>query len=707
LELGRLGRYEIRGELGRGTMGVVYRGHDPVIDRAVALKSVLVPSALPEAERARFFSRFMLEAQVAGKLIHPNIVVTYDAAIDPASGLAFIAMELVEGESLARLLEVRRRLDWRRAVEIGAQLAAALDHAHRQGVVHRDLKPANVLLTAAGVPKLADFGIAKVAAAELTQPGTILGTPYFMSPEQVQGDAIDGRSDIFSLGAVLYLLITGQKPFEGPDLAAIANQVVYKNPRSPSEILADVPRTLDAVLERAMAKSAGNRYPAAGELADHLKALAGGEEVRLTVVSAEKTAGPAAPLVQPPPTERAPRAKTRNWARLAAVLAVLAAGAYLGSSAPARARLGEVLAPTLEAALAGWKRVEQLYDVQRAERERRDGLRARAQAHLREGEEAESRGDRRRAEALFEESLLLSRQGADGSGEAAALLDLGRLRAHWIDPSKGRADLASAEAVYRIYGDSSGEARALAEMGNLEREGGAPEKALAFYEKGLLLAARASEARAQANLLSEMGLLSLLSGEPGVARERLARAQQLASEAGDAELELAITLRLVLLCFSEGTSDELAAGLARARHLGERLLERHRAEVLLYQGWAAFERDDPDAARGYLEEAERRFREDGHLPGRAAALYGLAALDRHQGRETEARARQAELGEIRLQLGFAPPVTETETATGGDAPRARLLRFLKALPLTPLRERALARLAQEQGASVSAGPGPE
>ena len=227
MDVNSLGRYEIHSELGRGTMGVVYRGHDPVIDRAVAIKTVLLPETLSSEERNRFLERFFMEARIAGKLLHPNVVVTYDAATDETTGVPFIAMELVEGTSLNQVLLEKGKLPWDEALAIAIPLATALDHAHQEGIVHRDIKPANVIVTHGGVPKLADFGIAKYASADLTQTGVIVGTPYFMSPEQLRGEKLNGRSDLFSLAALLYNLVVGQPPFHGSDLASIATQVLY------------------------------------------------------------------------------------------------------------------------------------------------------------------------------------------------------------------------------------------------------------------------------------------------------------------------------------------------------------------------------------------------------------------------------------------------------------------------------------------------
>ena len=210
-----LGRYEIDSELGRGSMGAVYRAHDPIIDRCVALKTVMRPDSVSALEGELYLKRFFQEARAAGKLIHPNIVVTYDASTDEATGTPFIAMELIDGESLSERLERERRIGWQQAVDWVISLALALHQAHQAGIVHRDIKPANIMITRQGVPKITDFGIAKLPAGNLTQTGVVMGTPYFMSPEQLRGEALDGRSDLFSLGGLLSSeLVLAELPLE-------------------------------------------------------------------------------------------------------------------------------------------------------------------------------------------------------------------------------------------------------------------------------------------------------------------------------------------------------------------------------------------------------------------------------------------------------------------------------------------------------------
>jgi len=208
----RLGRYQLLGELGRGAMGVVYKGHDPAIERPVALKLLTSGQGLEGSERAQHRKRFLREARAAGRLTHPHIVTIYDVGEDQDQ--AFLVMEYVEGEPLDRLLRRVGALPLPRVLEIADQIAGALDYAHAHGIVHRDVKPANILVSASGLVKVTDFGIARLADADLTLSQLTPGTPSYMAPEQVAGQPVDGRSDVFALGALLYELLTGARAAE-------------------------------------------------------------------------------------------------------------------------------------------------------------------------------------------------------------------------------------------------------------------------------------------------------------------------------------------------------------------------------------------------------------------------------------------------------------------------------------------------------------
>jgi serine/threonine-protein kinase len=259
IETGRLGRYELLGELGRGAMGVVYRARDPIIDRVVALKTI--DSGRSGEAAASFTERFFQEARSAGRLNHPNIVTIYDAG--DAGGQAYIAMEFLEGTGLREMLDEQAPLSIARAVEIAGQVARGLAYAHEHGVVHRDVKPANIIILRNRRPKITDFGIARLGEADVLA-GSRAGSPKYMSPEQIRGDgALDGRSDIFSLGAVLYEMLTGRQPFGGAEVVDIMRTVLQDHPQPPSVHNARVPPELDALVLRMLAKRLDERHPSA------------------------------------------------------------------------------------------------------------------------------------------------------------------------------------------------------------------------------------------------------------------------------------------------------------------------------------------------------------------------------------------------------------------------------------------------------------
>ena len=257
----RIGRYEIERELGRGAMGVVYLATDPRVKRRVAIKTWHLPEGLRAGQREEFRERFLREAQAAGALNHPAIVTVYDADDDPATGTPFIAMEYVEGRSLAEILSAEGMLDPATAFDQAATVAGALEQAHAAGIVHRDIKPANLLVPAgAASVKVADFGVARMASSELTQTGISLGSPAYMSPEQVQGRPADGRSDLFSLAVVLYESLCGERPFKGDGLTALAYAVVHEAPVPISRRRAGLPKGIDAFFDRALAKKPEGRF---------------------------------------------------------------------------------------------------------------------------------------------------------------------------------------------------------------------------------------------------------------------------------------------------------------------------------------------------------------------------------------------------------------------------------------------------------------
>ncbi|HEV2395557.1 MAG TPA: serine/threonine-protein kinase [Candidatus Sulfotelmatobacter sp.] len=270
--LKQFGRYEILGELGRGAMGVVYKARDPQIDRLVALKTVSIWGQEPQEEE-EFRLRFMNEAQAAGRLHHSGIVAVFDVGENPENKDPYIVLEYVAGESLNKILAREKKLDLGRALKLAEEVADALDYAHAQGVIHRDIKPGNILMTKDDHAKIADFGIAKLNLAHFTIPGRVLGTPAYMAPEQLSGESCDGRSDLFSLGVILYAMVTGHSPFQGNSATTVCFKVANREPIAASALDMTLPPQIDAVISRAMAKEPKERYQRGSDFADDLRIL--------------------------------------------------------------------------------------------------------------------------------------------------------------------------------------------------------------------------------------------------------------------------------------------------------------------------------------------------------------------------------------------------------------------------------------------------
>jgi serine/threonine protein kinase len=262
----KIGRYRIISELGRGAMGVVYKAEDPNLDRTVALKTI---SLEKDAEgRAEYQKRFMLEAKAAGKLNHANIVTTYD--FGEVDGMAYLAMELLEGTDLRKRVQ-QGAIPPSEAVEIGCQVAEGLAYAHQRGIVHRDIKPANIMLPERGPAKIMDFGLARMRLADhKTSTGIVLGTPRYMSPEQISGQPVDHRSDIFSLGIVLWEMLTGKRLFSGTEMAQVSHSITYDEHEPPTRVNPELPAMLDFVVARALKKDSAVRYQDADEMAADL-----------------------------------------------------------------------------------------------------------------------------------------------------------------------------------------------------------------------------------------------------------------------------------------------------------------------------------------------------------------------------------------------------------------------------------------------------
>ena len=268
MEQPQLGRYVIQSEIGRGAMGVVYKAMDSVLERVVAVKTVNM--ALERDHADKYEARFYQEARAAGGLNHPNIVTVYDAG--KAGDVVYMAMEYIEGVELRTLIGEGRQLGVAQALSIAAQVAEGLGYAHERGVVHRDIKPANIMVVASGPVKITDFGIARMrASADLTQTGVMLGSPKYMSPEQVIGKRADHRSDLFSLGVILYETLVGAAPFNGENVTALMYQIVNFAPPAPSAVNSAVPQMLDYIVAKMLAKPIEERYQDARELARDLR----------------------------------------------------------------------------------------------------------------------------------------------------------------------------------------------------------------------------------------------------------------------------------------------------------------------------------------------------------------------------------------------------------------------------------------------------
>ena len=321
-------------------MGTVYEAVDPVIQRRVAIKEIRTDPTQSEAEIEETRARFELEFRAAGTLSHPNIVTIYD--VGQGAGLYFIAMEKVEGKSLAELLAETPRppVDW--ALSIADQVARGLDYAHSRGIVHRDVKPGNVLVAGTDHAKLSDFGLVKTMTSEITTTGTLMGTPAFMSPEQVQGHTLDGRSDQFSLAVICYQMLTGRQPFRADQPAAILYRIVHEEPMPPSRVRPDLPPGLDRVFERALAKDPARRYASCTDLSSALRSAFTSTEPPPRVEPAVSSHRPDTLLLRPDWDAEAPTTAIRRpdsartgrkgsaafWMGLAAVAVAGLAGGY-------------------------------------------------------------------------------------------------------------------------------------------------------------------------------------------------------------------------------------------------------------------------------------------------------------------------------------------------------------------------------------------
>jgi serine/threonine protein kinase len=260
----KIGKYRILGTIGKGGMGIVYKGLDPDIEREVAIKTIRFDTLTKEVEREELLTRVIREAKAAGRLNHPNIITIYDVIRD--KDLTYIVMQYVDGSNLQALIESGKSFSPQEIIDLLKPVGDALDFAHQGGIVHRDIKPANILIDNSGKPFLADFGVARIETSTLTQAGTTVGTLSYMSPEQVKGQTVDKRSDIFALGVILYELLAGKKPFSGDNMSTIVYRIVHEEPERITDIKKDLPPAYESVVRKALAKNPDDRYQSCREL---------------------------------------------------------------------------------------------------------------------------------------------------------------------------------------------------------------------------------------------------------------------------------------------------------------------------------------------------------------------------------------------------------------------------------------------------------
>jgi serine/threonine-protein kinase len=314
----RIGRYKIVGELGRGAMGIVYHAIDPNIGRPVAIKTIHFGGGRNAEEQNRLRERLFREARSAGILSHPGIVTIYD--VEQQGDLAYIAMEFVDGPTLDQVLSEAYPISPERMFSILGQTAVALDYAHQKGIVHRDIKPANIMIARDGTAKITDFGIAKITASDqLTMTGNIVGTPHYMSPEQVQGQPVDGRSDQFSLAVIAFEMLTGEKPYAGEHLTTVVYKIVAEEPAAPHRLNPTIGIAIESVLRKSLSKKPDLRYPTCQEFAGALERACAGSKGWKTMPRGGSLNEPtmvdsAKPGATLPPARRAHRAEATTTA---------------------------------------------------------------------------------------------------------------------------------------------------------------------------------------------------------------------------------------------------------------------------------------------------------------------------------------------------------------------------------------------------------
>lgn len=325
----KIGKYDILSILGKGAMGIVYKALDPDIDRKVAIKTIRFDLASEETDNEEIMQRFMREAQAAGKLSHPNIITIFDVGRE--EDLTYIVMQFIEGPSLQRLIAQGEKFTIPEVIKLMEQVCNGLDYAHQNGIVHRDIKPGNILLDNNKRPYICDFGVARVDTSTLTQSGTAVGTPSYMSPEQVMGKKIDKRSDIFSIGCILYEFLTGRRPFEAESITTVIYKIINEEPPAISEIKKGLPAGFEKIINKALAKNPNDRYQNCKQLVEDLRNLDRLADKTIAVTVAREL-----PIIEEEEQEEEAPEREKKKSRLGLILGItipafiiiLAGGAY-------------------------------------------------------------------------------------------------------------------------------------------------------------------------------------------------------------------------------------------------------------------------------------------------------------------------------------------------------------------------------------------
>jgi tetratricopeptide (TPR) repeat protein len=563
--------------------------------------------------------------------------------------------------------------------------------------------------------------------SDLTQDGVILGTPYFMSPEQLQGEKLDGRSDLFALGTLLYNLIVGNPPFEAPDIKTVSQLVLYKEPRPPSEVVEGIPDDVDGVLARALIKSRDDRYPSGRTFAEDMAAVRENRRPKMAIAPGERTqtegkttatsilrsaetqvrvekakTDSAETVVEPSPVLEAlaepPRA-SRRYRWLLMILVLAGAVGYVVTLGPdgAKERAGSWWAWLSDSMGRQVENVQTAVEETRAEQKRISAATARGGALLKRGKAMEARGQWERARQEYEASLGIFREIKDGGGEASALLARGCLESAVGDWSRARADLDSAASVYRIYDQPAGQARALVFLGNLERDLGNQDRADAHYGRASALAKELLDRRPWLEARFHMAVQDLLQGRWETAGERLEAVRNDAGAPDVQDLAAQVALFLGIHSYADGNFEMATTWWREARRTFQTSGDvSGLAEVDLVEGCAGLERRELESSREHLEEAERAFRKAKHLPGLAATLENRFELAWAEGNGEQQEAFWEELTTVRARLALPEIEMPTIDARAGDPDKdarfTRLESLLRALPRTALAEERLETL---------------